>query len=92
MSSQRVKEDWFNYYLLRPEIIETFVQISKYEGTCYKAANWKYIGSTKGYSKRGNIYYANNEPKHIYVCALTRPMKKMLEKTLTPKKIMECRA
>ncbi|MGZ3808573.1 MAG: Druantia anti-phage system protein DruA [Bacteriovorax sp.] len=92
IASQKVKEDWLNYYLLKPEIIETFVQISKYEGTCYKAANWKYIGSTKGYSKRGNIYYANNEPKHIYVYGLTKQTKKMLKKISIPKKVIECRA
>jgi hypothetical protein len=27
--------------------METFVEKPRFEGTCYKAANWRYLGQTK---------------------------------------------
>ena len=33
-------------------LVETFVDLSRYKGTCYRAANWIYLGKTKGFSKR----------------------------------------
>jgi hypothetical protein len=32
-------------------IAETFVDIGRFTGTCYKAANWQYLGQTSGYGK-----------------------------------------
>ena len=31
--------------------METFVEKPRFEGTCYKAANWYYLGQTKGRGK-----------------------------------------
>ncbi|NUO10322.1 MAG: DUF4338 domain-containing protein [Candidatus Brocadia sp.] len=31
-----------------PLLLESFVDTSHYTGTCYRAANWQYIGRTKG--------------------------------------------
>ena len=31
-------------------VIETFVE-QRFRGTCYKAANWLYVGKTKGLGK-----------------------------------------
>ena len=32
----------------RPLLLESFVDTTHYRGTCYKAANWQWIGRTKG--------------------------------------------
>jgi hypothetical protein len=34
-------------------LLETFVEKPRFGGTCYKAANWQYLGKTKGRSKLG---------------------------------------
>jgi hypothetical protein len=31
---------------------ETFVDTARFRGTCYRAANWAYLGETAGRSKR----------------------------------------
>ena len=32
-------------------LAETFVDISKFNGTCYRAANWHTLGLTRGFSR-----------------------------------------
>ena len=44
----RLPEDWEQRYHVRPVMVETFVDPSRFVGTCYKAANWSYIGQTAG--------------------------------------------
>jgi len=35
----------------RPVLLESFVEKDRFEGTCYKAANWRRLGLTKGRGK-----------------------------------------
>jgi hypothetical protein len=37
-------EHWQEAYGYRPLLLETFVEIARFKGTCYKAANWLYLG------------------------------------------------
>lgn len=77
-SSEQIVKDWESYYSIKPVLIETFVQISKFEGTCYKAANWVEVGTTRGYSKKGTNYVTNNEPKKIFLYGLNSLTRKRL--------------
>lgn len=51
MAARRLPEDWENAYSYRPVLLETFVQKDRFAGTCYKAANWTYLGDTQGRGK-----------------------------------------
>ena len=44
----RLPEDWEQRYRVRPVMVETFVDPNRFAGTCYKAANWSYVGQTAG--------------------------------------------
>jgi hypothetical protein len=44
---------WQEVYGYRPVLLETFVEKPRFQGTCYKAANWVYLGQTKGRGKLG---------------------------------------
>ena len=59
----RVKKDWEEKYGVSPMAVETFVDLSKYRGTCYRAANWELIGETSGYGKAGKemVYHGNRK-------------------------------
>jgi len=46
----KLTKDWQEKYDCRPWLLETFVQLDRNEGTCYKAANWVQVGITQGYS------------------------------------------
>ncbi|HEV7738448.1 MAG TPA: Druantia anti-phage system protein DruA [Chlamydiales bacterium] len=78
----RIIVDWQKYYLIKPLMLETFVDSSRFKGTCYKAANWIYIGQTKGYKKSGNVHQNSQKPKMIFVYPLKRGMRSTLVKKL----------
>ena len=48
MAVREFSGDFEARYGHRPVLLESFVDTSHYTGTCYRAANWQYIGRTKG--------------------------------------------
>ena len=48
LSLRQLREDWYQTHGYRPVLVETFVDDSKYKGSCYHAANWRCIGKTSG--------------------------------------------
>lgn len=76
---RRLKEDWQAYYNREIVLLETFVEQARFKGTCYKAANWRYIGETKGRG-RNDRYSQNKVPiKDIYIYPLDRRYKEILQ-------------
>jgi hypothetical protein len=70
--------DWQALYNHPVHYIETFVDKDRFLGTCYRAANWKYIGDTKGLGKDSKDKIPNRSIKAIYGYALTRNFRKVL--------------
>ena len=48
---RRLNQDWLKKYNHPIYLLETFVEKERFRGTCYKAANWIYVGDTKGRGK-----------------------------------------
>ena len=71
-SLRQLKEDWEKQYEVTPYMVETFVDREKYLGTCYIAANWTYLGVTKGYGRRGKTFEYHGQTKDIYVYIVDR--------------------
>jgi hypothetical protein len=77
---RRLSSDWqaaWGHPLL---LAETFVD-SRFKGTCYRAANWTYLGQTAGRSKRGNDYSYNDAPKAVFVYPLHRHACRLLRES-----------
>jgi hypothetical protein len=53
LTLSRLRQDWHQRYHIRPVLVETFVDPNRFSGTCYKAANWIYVGNSAG--RRDNI-------------------------------------
>jgi hypothetical protein len=70
LAAKRIRSDWQDRYGYSPVLLETFVDPQKYRGTCYRAANWIFLGQTAG---RGRTERHNKRPftrKDIYVYPL----------------------
>lgn len=52
-----VPMDWEKRYGYRVEFFKTFVDIDRFSGTVYKAANWKLLGRTEGKGRKGMNYF-----------------------------------
>ncbi len=78
LSLRRLSNDWQKTYAHQLYLAETFVDNSRFKGTCYKAANWQYVGQTSGSAKKGNIYRYHGQPKAVYLYPLHRNYRKLL--------------
>jgi hypothetical protein len=77
-ATRRAAEDWTWFYAIQPLIAETFVEPRRFEGTCYRAANWIEIGKTSGYAKVGASHHNSQQPKTLFVYGLNRPCRRRL--------------
>lgn len=82
----QVATDWEEYYAVQPLVAETFVQPSKFDGTCYKAANWLHIGRSRGFAKVGPTHHNSQEPKAIFLYGLNRSIRSKLAKAMPQRK------
>ncbi len=46
--ARRIARDWRAKYGHPVVLLETFVERERFAGTCYRAANWRAVGSTRG--------------------------------------------
>jgi hypothetical protein len=58
--------------------METFVDPAHYQGSCYKAANWQYLGMTTGQGlvRKGKSY--TTRPKKIFIKPLVKNYRDLL--------------
>jgi len=57
---------------------ETFVYPERFRGTCYRAANWVYLGQTTGRGKDDQTHRPNRPRKDVLGYPLTRRFRKLL--------------
>lgn len=75
IATKAVIKDWSEYYSVEPLFLETFIDPSRYLGTCYKASNWILLGASKGYRKSGQNYHNSQRPKEYYIYPLKNIMR-----------------
>lgn len=78
MAAKCLPNDWHLRYGYRPVILETFVEQSRFSGTCYKAANWIRVGQTKGRGKLGPAGKISVPIKDIWLYPLSKKFKPLL--------------
>jgi hypothetical protein len=78
LAARRLPEDWQRLYGYKPCLLETFVNINRHPGTCYKAANWALVGETKGRGRMDRLAEANLPKKAMYVYPLVRDARNVL--------------
>lgn len=67
---RRLSADWERAYGHPVYLAETFVDTARFRGSCYRAANWLYLGETAGRRQQGNAYRRRSTPKALYVFPL----------------------
>lgn len=75
---RRIRADWEAKYGHGVWLAETFVERDRFSGTCYKAANWKHIGNTRGRSRQDRYNTLSVPIKDIYVYPLASSFRERL--------------
>jgi hypothetical protein len=75
---RRLRHDWHQRYGHDLCLVETFVDRSRFTGTCYQAANWMCIGQTQGRSRQDRYKRITVPVKDLYLYPLTDDFRQRL--------------
>jgi len=75
---KRLSADWERHYDHPILLAETFVDLARFRGTCYRASNWRYLGETRGMGRKGAGFTKHGKKKGIFVYPVHRRVREIL--------------
>lgn len=79
LSAKILPQDWQKIYAHSIVLLESFVDVGRFQGTCYKAANWIRTGETSGRGKY-DFHNLHNKPvKAVFVYPLHNHFREILQ-------------
>lgn len=75
---RRLARDWRAIYGFEPLLLETYVDPQRFTGSCYRAANWQYVGQTSGRGRQDRNGHKLSTIKDLYVYALHEQCRSVL--------------
>ena len=85
LAMKRLRADWRGRYGYEPVLVETFIDKERFEGTCYRAANWIPVGETQGRGRQDPAHCRRSSIKRIFVYPLDRQARERLCEGATPR-------
>jgi hypothetical protein len=83
LCQKRLPTDWQAVFGHLVVLLETFVDPQRFRGTIYKAANWIYVGDTKGFRRTRQGYSATaHSPKMVFVKPLKSNAQALLSRPI----------
>jgi hypothetical protein len=76
--TRRINEDWQRKYGHPLHLLESFVQVDRFAGTCYRAANWIEVGLTQGRTRQDRRKTIQVPIKAVYLYPLHRRARQRL--------------
>lgn len=68
--ARRISADWHLKYGHGLDWLETFVEHERFAGSCYRAANWQWVGQTTGRSRQDRDHTQQVPLKDVYLYRL----------------------
>ena len=78
---RRLSRDWEGMYSHPIYFAETFIDPTRFRGTCYLAANWQSLGMTTGRGKASNSKRPNRSFKEVLGYPLTPRFRELLNQS-----------
>lgn len=76
--ARRISADWEKKYAHPIYLLETFVECERFRGVCYQAANWRYVGQTKGRTRNDRYSSIQAPIKDVYLYPLVKNFRERL--------------
>jgi len=76
--ARRIRADWQGKYGHPVHALETFVDRSRFKGTCYRAANWLRLGATQGRTRNDRAHRIRAAVKDVYLYPLVADFRREL--------------
>lgn len=85
LCQRRLDKDWQKAFGHPVVLLETFVDPQRFRGTVYKAANWIYVGNTKGFRRTRQGYTATAQsPKMVFIRPVQTDAQALLCQAILP--------
>lgn len=78
LNLRRLSADWQAAHGHELLLAETFVDPGQFTGACYRAANWRVLGRSRGFAKQQQTYRRHDRPKLVLVYPLCRRARERL--------------
>src|SRR5260370_201771 len=86
-----VRWDWVEDWGESVVGVESFVDESRYRGTCYRACGFEAVGLTGGYGRSSRDFYQEHgQPKQLYLRELQKAARRTLSRGRLPKELAQC--
>ena len=90
---KRLSQDWQERWGHPVWVVETFVDESRFRGTCYRACGFEAVGPTAGFARASRDYYDyHGEPKQLYLRELETGARQRLRQARWPEALVEYEA
>jgi hypothetical protein len=76
--ARRIRADWQAKYGHPVHALETFVDRDRFQGTCYRAANWLRLGATRGRTRNDRNHCLRASVKDVYLYPLVADFRREL--------------
>jgi hypothetical protein len=76
--TRRLAADWLARHGVELALLESFVEIGRFKGTAYAAANWQRVGQTTGRTRQEKQHRAKRPRKAIWVYPLRANFRRLL--------------
>ena len=87
---RRLSTDWRQRWGHPVLVVESFVDESRYRGTCYRACGFEAVGLTGGYGRSSRDFYEEHGiPKQLYLRELFPGARDILRRARLPKELAE---
>jgi hypothetical protein len=87
---KRLNADWQAHWGHPVVLVESYVDESKYRGTCYRACGFEAVGLTAGYGRSSRDYYfEHGQPKQLYLRELRPRALRILQQGRLPADLTE---
>ena len=76
--ARRISADWQELYAHPIHLLESFVDIERFRGTCYRAANWRCLGRSLGHGTKSKSTDPATSIKELWVYPVRKDFRQRL--------------
>ena len=88
LTLRRLSDDWQEQWGHPVLVVESFVDESRYRGTCYRACGFEAVGATGGFGRSSRDFYQEHgQPKQLYLRELRPRARKKLRQARLPEEL-----
>jgi hypothetical protein len=90
LALRRLSDDWQAQWGHPVLVVESFVDETRYRGTCYRACGFAAVGLTAGYRRASrDFYHGHDQPKQLYLRELRPKARALLRRGRLPPNLAE---